>query len=156
MTERPVEIIHLPNRLGKKVGRVTLDPEKLAKAQAVVAALAQDYLPRLLEDTRNLAARWKETAGASESLDQLHRMAHDIKGQGSTFGYPLATAVASALCKLFTSDIFAHPKARDVVDAHIAALVGIASEPITGDGGPVGAALIEGLRKTREKLGLDA
>jgi hypothetical protein len=156
MSERPVEIIHRPNDLAKKVGRVALDPEKLKKAQAVVAALAEDYLPRLLEDTRRLASGWKESARDRQGLDQLHRMAHDIKGQGTTFGYPLATAVAGALCKLFTSDIFAHPKAREVVDAHVAALVAIASEPITGDGGAVGAALIEGLRQTREKLGLDA
>lgn len=153
---KPVEIIHRPNTLAEKVGRVTLDAEKLKKARDAVAALAQDYLPRLLEESRRLAARWKETAGDQASLDDLQLLAHDIKGQGTTFGYPLATAVAAALCKLFTREVLAHPKARDAVDAHIAALVAIASEPIAGDGGTIGAALIEGLRQAREKLGLDA
>jgi hypothetical protein len=156
VSERPVEIIHRPNELAKKVGRLSLDPAKLRKAQAVVAALAQDYLPRLLEESRYIAGRWKESAGEAESLNELHRLAHDIKGQGTTFGYPLATEVAAALCKLFTGDIFAHPKAREVVDAHIAALIAIANEPIAGDGGPVGAALVAGLRQARAKLGLDA
>ena len=155
MTRRPVEIIHRTNELGRKVGRVKLDPEKLKKAQAVVAALAQDYRPRLLEESRQIAARWKETQGAADALNELHRLAHDIKGQGATFGYPLATEVAAALCKLFTSDVFKHPKACEVVEAHIQALVAIANEPITGDGGAIGAALIDGLRQTRAKVGLD-
>jgi hypothetical protein len=50
----------------------------------------------------------------------------------------------------------ARAKARGVVEAHIAALAAIAGGPIAGDGGEAGAALLEGLRRTREKLGLDA
>ena len=151
-----VEIIHRPNRLAKKVGRVRLDPQKLQKAQEVVAALAQDYLPRLLEEARLLAAGWRSREGAPAGLDELHRIAHDIKGQGTTFGYPLATAVAAALCEILVSEAMAHPKAGAVVKAHIAALLAIAVGPIEGDGGDVGATLLDGLRQTREKLGLDA
>jgi hypothetical protein len=156
MSERPVEIIHVPNKLAEKVrGRLTVDPKKLEKAQAIVASLAAEYVPRLAEEARCINARWREGVADADGLHHLHRLAHDIKGQGTTFGYPLATEVAGALCKLFSSDILERPKARDVIEAHIAALVAIAAEQLAGDGGPIGAALVQGLRQTREKLGLD-
>jgi chemotaxis protein histidine kinase CheA len=157
MSERPTEIIHVPNKLSAKLkGRLAIDPAKLEKAQAIVASLAADYLPRLAEEARQISARWKEGAQDDAALHQLHKAAHDIKGQGTTFGYPLATEVAAALCRLFKPEILAQPMARNVIEAHIAALVAIAAEQLAGDGGPVGKVLVEGLRQTREKLGLDA
>jgi hypothetical protein len=157
MSERPAEIIHVPNKLSAKLkGRLVVDPEKLEKAKAIVASLAADYVPRLAEEARHISSRWKEGARDEAALHELHKVAHDIKGQGTTFGYPLATEVAAALCRLFKPEILEQPIARDVIEAHIAALVAIATEQLAGDGGPVGKALVQGLRQTREKLGLDA
>jgi hypothetical protein len=157
MRRPPAKIISRPNALAKKVGRFTLDPQRLERAQAVVAAHAQDYVARLLEEAHALAAGWQEAAAEDrEAIVRLHRIAHDIKGQGTTFGYPLATEVAAALCRLLMGGGLARAKAREVVEAHIAALAAIAGGPIAGDGGEAGAALLEGLRRTREKLGLDA
>lgn len=139
-----------------KGGRVRLDPKRLEKAQAVIASLAEEYPARLLAGARRIAALWRESGNAAGSLRELRRLAHDIAGQGTTFGYPLASAVAGALSKLFAGEVLAHPEARAAIDAHVAALVAIASGPISGDGGEAGATLADGLRRTREKLGLDA
>jgi hypothetical protein len=156
MRKRPVEIIHRPNELPKKAGKLPVDAERLEKARATVAALAQDYRARLAEDARLLNEAWNADGGRKARLDRVYRLAHDIKGQGTTFGYPLATAVAAALCEILASEAVAHPKAGAVVEAHITALLAIATEPIEGAGGAAGAALLDGLKQTREKLGLDA
>jgi hypothetical protein len=155
MSDRPVEIIHRPNKLAKKVGRITLDPAKLAKAQKAVEALAADYPPQLLQEARRISELCKRGGFDEEALRHLHKLAHDVKGQATTFGYPLATAVGGALCRLFAPEVLEKPIARQVIDAHVAALVAIATERLAGDGGPVGAALLDGLLKTRRKVDLD-
>ena len=156
MTRRPVEIIHRPNDLPTKAGPLPVDAQRLEKARAAVTALAEDYRMRLAEDARILTEEWRGGGAGRAKLDRLYRLAHDIKGQGTTFGYPLATAVAAALCEILVSEAMAHPKAGAVVKAHIAALLAIATGPIEGDGGDAGATLLDGLKQTREKLGLDA
>ena len=37
---------------------------------------------------------------ADDSIESLHELAHDAKGQGGSFGYPLATLIAASLCRL--------------------------------------------------------
>src|SRR3546814_13319953 len=61
----------------------------LANAQAAVADLADQYIGWVNEDLVRLEAAAKTAAGstAPDKLTAVSDVAHDIKGQGSTFGY---------------------------------------------------------------------
>src|SRR5262245_643426 len=65
----------------------------LARAQAAVADLAKDYAGWALADVARgraaLASAAAEPAHRAEQVEALFRVAHDLKGQGTSFGYPL-------------------------------------------------------------------
>lgn len=76
----------------------------LARAQAAVAALSRDYLVWARADIeaaqRLLAAAQSEPDRRPEHVAGLFNVAHNIKGQGSSFGYPLMTRLGQSLCQL--------------------------------------------------------
>jgi len=76
----------------------------LARAQAAVAALSRDYLVWARADIeasrRLLAAARSEPERRREHFAALFNLAHNIKGQGSSFGYPLMTRLGQSLCQL--------------------------------------------------------
>ena len=76
----------------------------LARAEAAVAALARDYLvwakADLEQSYRHLAAANDDPAQRQLHVLALFGVAHNIKGQGSSFGYPLMTRLGQSLCRL--------------------------------------------------------
>ena len=154
----PFEIIHVPNKLAEKVGPVAIDPARLKKAQEAVAKLSEAYPERLAAEARVVRDAW-ETLRANpedeESIKLLRRQLHDIKGQAATFGFPLATEIASAIRGLVAAGMTGIPKGPDVIDAHVNALAVIANDRLKDDGGPAGRALVSGLQQARDKIGFN-
>jgi len=77
--------------------------QAIARAEAVVAGLAGQYLAAAAVDLAGLKAAAGrlavDPAGRALHLDRLFRISHDMKGQGATFGYPLVTAIGNRLCR---------------------------------------------------------
>jgi hypothetical protein len=101
------EVILPPNKLKKAVIRVNatepgvIDP--VARAEQALAELSDEFSDWMEVDCARLdaARRVVETTGMTKaSGDELFRAAHDIRGQATTFGYPLAAPVADSLCRL--------------------------------------------------------
>jgi hypothetical protein len=151
-------VIHRPNTLRQKVGRVAIDPEVLARAEAALKALAVGY-PEVLAASAKAAqsawAEWRPALADAALKTRLQVIAHDVRGQAGSFGYPLATEVARSLGIVLRNDAAKMATLVPVIDAHIGALNAIASRAISDDGGALGAELIAGLRLTLEKFGLD-
>ena len=72
-----------------------LDPLALARAEAALAALSNNYLAWADADLTRL-----QGALAPFQPDLLFAVAHDMKGQAGTFGFPLITELAHRLCRL--------------------------------------------------------
>src|SRR5689334_15222288 len=76
----------------------------LARAQAAVADLAKTYIPNTTTDLDRCAALLKtareDASIRTASIKELYGIAHNIKGQGSSFGYPLVTRIGHSLCTL--------------------------------------------------------
>ena len=76
----------------------------LARAEAAVASLAQDYATWALADVAKartaLAAAIDDPAGHAPHVEALFRVGHDLKGQGTSFGFPLVTKIGHSLCAL--------------------------------------------------------
>ena len=80
-----------------------IDPEAVARAESIVASMSEEYLEWLRGDLDELDKTLSEARGSVRAVDQLRRKAHDIRGQGGSFGFPLISQVADALHKVIVS-----------------------------------------------------
>ena len=87
---------------------------------ALTEARAQVRAKGLTEDTRK----------------ELHRTAHDLKGQGETYGYPLITIVCATLCKLLESATELDLIPLDIIDHHVDAVRNMMKMKIKSDDHP--------------------
>jgi len=120
-----------------------IDPEALARAEAALARLSSSYLSWAEADIRALTdcfARVEADRGTAP-LAELFAIAHDMKGQAGTFGYPLVTRIGQALCRLIEQD----PTATLRIGAHVAALTRVVDERLEGEGGETGRSLLMAL-----------
>jgi chemotaxis protein histidine kinase CheA len=120
----------------------------IAQAEAAVEALRDTYRQQLAEDVAALLATWaKLDAGVpvAEVLDELHSIAHNIKGQGGSFGYDLVTDIGASLCDFLRSGERSSPDERNIVHMHIRMLKTVSDNDISGDGGETGARIVEKL-----------
>ena len=79
------------------------DLEAVAPTEAIVASMSEEYLEWLRGDLDKLDKTLSEARGSVRAVDQLRRKAHDIRGQGGSFGFPLISQVADALHKVIVS-----------------------------------------------------
>ncbi len=124
--------------------------QRIAQAEAAVAALADQYILTVQEDIANLEqaatrARSKPGQNAKE-IEQIFQTAHNIKGQGGSFGFQLMTEVGHSLCEQTRGLGALDLDGLDVIDHHIRILGVIVHRKLRGDGGALGAQLIDKLR----------
>jgi chemotaxis protein histidine kinase CheA len=123
----------------------------LARAQAAVEDLAKDYTTWARADVARardaLAAAANDAAGRGRHIEELFRVAHDLKGQGSSFGYPLVTKLADSLCRLTRDRKRSYGDQHlDLAKAHLDAVHLVLTKEIKGEGGQVGADLAAKLK----------
>lgn len=152
------QIINPPNSLQGKVekgGPGAVDLDALAKAEEVIANLADDYMTWVREDFDRLETAYNQLkAGegdAEENLDAVFQIAHDMKGQGGSFGYDLMTAIGDHLCRLIEKFDKAGPRELDMIRVHIDAMRVVITKELKGDGGDEGRQLLMGLTLMGEK-----
>lgn len=153
--------INPPNMLKQKVGSRSgatagqIDPEALLRAQAVIDSKAQDYPDWASKEIDKLYTAYQECVGEggnAVNLDKIAGLVHDIRGEGTTYGYPLVTKIGTSLYD-FTQAIGGADSAQlEVVKAHIDALKIIIVQRMNGDGGQAGAELLNMLRLAVNKF----
>lgn len=131
----------------------SLTPAALAKGEALVESLRDRYLEIATRSLHEFTACWHRFRAESADMnpeqqkrrDALYRLAHDFKGMGGTYGYPLISTIGGSLCCLlhFGVEMDAHHYAA--VDRHVAALHKVISARLVGDGGACGSLLLKGL-----------
>lgn len=142
-------------KLGGRLG--AFDPAAIAKAEAALKSLSGNFAQWLQDEINKLeAARENVRAeGATpQTLEQLYMRAHDLKGLGTTYGYPLITRISASLCKL-TDDADKRSRApMSLVDGHIEAIRAAVRDEIKTDDHPVGLQIVDALEKrVQEALG---
>ncbi len=123
----------------------------LARAQAAVDDLAKGYTTWARADVdrarKALEAATADPAQRGKHVEDLFRIAHDLKGQGASFGYPLVTRIADSLCKLTRDRKRNYGDADlDLAKAHLDAVHLVLSKEIKGEGGQVGGELAAKLK----------
>ena len=158
MAGKDVEIIRPPDSLKSKVTVTAdgIDEEMLQRAEQVIADLKDNYLDWVQEDLIRIqdayAKAVEDPTGRKEHLKAVFEAAHEIKGQGGSFDYPLMTVVGNQLCRFLEHMEEPAEADMEVVKLHIDAMRLIIAKRVSGDGGAVGDNLIKGLDAVLAKV----
>jgi hypothetical protein len=123
--------------------------ERIASAEARLAALAADYPSLAQEALEELRAAWagfRARPDFGAALPALLLPLHTLRGEGATFDYPLVTTIGASLAMVLESGLPRDPRAWPAVEAHLAALEAVLLARLSGDGGEIGQQVMMALR----------
>lgn len=132
-----------------------IDPVVLERAERAVAAMADSYLEWAARDVgrlQNAMAEARAAPGDPSPLQRLREIAHEVRGQGGSFGFPLISRIATSMYRLLRESTEFPPAALAAIDAHIEALRAVLAQRARGDGGPTGQQLALGLEAMVERM----
>jgi Hpt domain. len=120
----------------------------LVRTEAVLAPLSAEYLAWARGDLDRLradVAALRRAPADSAALRRMYAVAHDMKDQATTFGYPLLTRIGHALCRFLENE----PALGEHNLAHLSLLVEsvatVLERRLGGDGGAEGRDLMSRL-----------
>lgn len=152
-SNNPVQVINAPNTLKLRLGGGKfggIDAAAIAKAEAALASLSGNFSEWMQDELTKLdAARQaiRVTGLNAETAEGLYFRAHDLKGLGATYEFPLVTRIAASLCKLIDDPDTRQSAPMFLVDAHIDAIRAAVRDNIKTDTHPVGKILITELER---------
>lgn len=128
--------------------------DQLAQANEAIAALAKEYpvwaardivkMNQALQDARSLTGDKRENLIRKD----LFKIAHNAKGQGATFGYPLITDIGEHLCRYIERVPEIQADEMAVIRTHINAMDTVLKQKLTGNGGETGQELLNQIMNT--------
>lgn len=110
------------------------DVAAIKKAELALDALSENFDDWMQQEVEKLL-EMRDAALAlhlsTESVDNLYRVSHDLKGQATTFGYPLVEKFCISLCRLIDAfqDKALIPKL--LINQHVDAVRAIVNEKVT-------------------------
>ncbi len=149
----PVEMIQVPNTLRHKVGGGGfggIDAKALARAEAALKDLSSQFGQWLQDEVNKLEAAQAAVRAQGlnrQTIDALFIHAHDLKGLGATYEFPLITRLAGSLCRLLDDAETRLSAPMFLVDAHIDAIKAAVRDNIRDVSHPVGQALSSELER---------
>lgn len=147
---KPAQFIQPPKTLQDKfIGEtVKLTPAIIEKAEAAMEELAEDFGDSLLQDIEKLRRAVDEFRAQQDvELSDLFRQSFDLKGLGSTLGFPLLTGLGQTLCQMFEQRKKLNELDHSIVNAHINAMTAIVANDIRGKDDSTGQAILADLAK---------
>ena len=135
-------------KLGGRFGAI--DPSAIAKAEAALKSLSGNFTQWLHDEVVKLDAarqRVRDEGVNVETMETLYLRAHDLKGLGTTYEFPLITRIGASLCRLIDDKDKRLTVSLPLVDAHIDAIKAAVRDSIKTDDHPVGRILIEELER---------
>jgi hypothetical protein len=146
----PAQVIRPPNVLRAKVGGGFggINADAIAKAEEALKAMSAQFGQWLQDEITKLDAA--QAAVRSEgynpqTAEGVYFRAHDLKGLGTTYQYPLVTRLAGSLCKLLDDPARRMAAPLMLIDAHIDAIRAVVRDQIQTDDHPTGRVLAETL-----------
>jgi len=153
------QVIRPPNPLRAKVGGGFggIDASAIARAEEALKAMSAQFGQWLNDEVAKLdkaQADIRNQGYSPETAEALYFRAHDLKGLGTTYEYPLVTRIAASLCRMLDDADKRMQAPLAVVDAHIDAIKAVVRDKIQTDNHPVGRDLAETLEaRAAEHLG---
>lgn len=152
----------LPNALKDKVGGIgsgavgEIPSDLLEEAEASLERAALDFTEWAGKYLAKLSGLCEQALEQEPELrrgqfQEINLLAHELRGQGGTFGYPLISVFGKRLYEVTGSECRIGDKSVEVVKAHVDVMRAVLREKIAGDGGQVGRELRKSLDAAIEK-----
>lgn len=146
--QNPVQAPGLRLKLGGRLG--ALDPSAIAKAEAALKSLSGNFAQWLSDEIVKLDASRKRVADEgvnAETMENLYLRAHDLKGLGATYEFPLITRIGASMCRLIDDKDKRLTVDLALVDAHIDAIKTAVRDEVRTEDQPQGRQMLEDLER---------
>ena len=152
------QVIRPPNTLRLKVGGGFggIDAGAIAKAEEALKAMSAQFGQWLQDEIVKLdraQADIRNQGYNEQTAEALYFRAHDLKGLGTTYQYPLVTRLAGSLCKMMDEPAKRMAAPVVLIDAHIDAIKAAVRDDIKDVDHPIGQALVQELERRVAELG---
>jgi chemotaxis protein histidine kinase CheA len=151
-----VEIINVPHAIRLKVsGGGAISEAMLKKANQVIEEMTASFVAVLRVEIDKMAALSEDAKTAADKsalVEQIFEVSHDLRGQASTFDFPLVTRIGSSLCRFVEAADLSDTRAQEVIDAHINSMKLVVVQDLRGDGGAAGQKIATGLEIAAKKV----
>lgn len=159
MNKPNVQLIDPKNFGRRQIEMPVFDAQSVARADQALKAMRGSFQEWLEADVTILqtARQDGEQNGWNEqTFEALLNTAHDLKGLGATYEYPLATKMAASLCRLLEAEEgrAAMLQAPGLMIAHVDAIRAAARDHIKSVENPTGRALLRALEAEVDALGI--
>src|SRR5579872_3066420 len=147
------QMIPVSNTLKLKIGSRFggIDPAALAKAEAALKGLSDNFDQWMQDELGKLDAARARITAEGYTAETLYFRAHDLKGLGATYGYPVVTSIAGSLCRLIDDPATRMKAPLFLLDAHIDGIKAAVRGDIRDTDHPVAKSLLDELdRRVRE------
>jgi len=153
MTNKPREFIAPSKMLRAKVGvdPAALHKQAVERANQALDGLKSDFTEWIDQDLEKLKSAHetvKKNPHNAQYIENLRTCVHDLRGLGTTYGFPMVSRLASSLCKLFEGVAEGQgtlPMA--LIESHINAIIAAVSEDITSKDDASSVAVAESLEE---------
>ncbi len=130
-------IVNPPNRLGDRVRRTGGPTPEQAILRALNAAedLMEEYQGWAVDDLTKLWQAFEASVDGTPSPAQILQMfeiAHGIRGEGGSFGFPLVSVISDSLCKLLEGKKSISRPEQEVIKVHILAMRAVFRQNLNG------------------------
>lgn len=143
-----------PNNLKKKV-KITIvkdgsETKAIENAEEAMLGMADQFKEWLADEVSKFDACRKDMCRErnEKNLEKIYVVAHDVKGQAETMGFPLITLAAASLCKLI--EVWDNPATfpLDQLNSHVDAIKVMLAQDIRAKDHPLGKKLTDKLINT--------
>lgn len=125
-----------------------IDPAAVARAEAALQSLSANFDGWMKDELAKLEAvreTIRRDGYVEATAEALYFRAHDLKGLGTTYGFPFVTRIAASLCRILHEPETRLAAPMFLVEAHIDAIFAVVRGDIRNDIDPTGRALAEEL-----------
>lgn len=130
------------------------DEDAVARADEALREMSgsfRGWLEAEVQKLQSARAAAVEAGWTPLTIEAVRFAAHDLKGLGATYEYPIITQIAASLCRLL--DIGAGAGAASLICSHIDAIRAAARDGVKTDGDAMGRALLRTLEERVSMLG---
>ncbi len=156
-----VRFYRFQNRLREKTaglapGNTGISQEALEAAEQALTKMSEDYP----DWVSGLVVKLQEQHGRCvdspelrpDCFEEINHIAHDMKGQGGTFGYPLITSFSDSLYGFTVKRPGEITDGQiELVKSHLDAMRAVIKGRVSGDGGDIGKKLTQSLNDAISK-----
>ena len=141
---------NLKAKVARKGSGSGIDMEAIARAEAALEQLSCEFDGWVGEEVAKLLAARDDARSSDlsdESIVQIYRCAHDLKGEGETLGYPLISRLCSSLCRLLDAVPDKKKVPLTLIDNHVDAVQIVLRDQLKSADDPTSIAVIERLNE---------